>query len=103
MQQTRPDRAGSTTSAGPLGAGLTMVAAVALFTLAGRWLDEELGWSSPLFLLVGFSLGALGGFLHLVNTVAPELLPFRSKPAPTSRPGDDPADASPPGDDADST
>ena len=79
-----------------------MVAAVALFTLGGRWLDEELGWSSPLFLLVGFILGALGGFVHLVNTVAPEMLPFRSMPAPTSKPDDEPADSSSPADDVDS-
>ena len=87
MQQSRPEPEGKTRSAGPLGSGLTMIAAVALFTLGGRWLDERLGWSSPLFLLVGFGLGAFGGFLHLVNSVAPELLPFRSKPSSAARPG----------------
>lgn len=84
MQQTRSDHDGQTSSAGPLGAGLTMIAAVALFALGGRWLDEKLG-CSPLFLLIGFALGALGGFIHLVNAVSPELLPFRPKPSPASK------------------
>ena len=100
MPQTRPEPEGKSTSASPLGAGLTMIAAVALFTLGGQWLDERLGWSSPLFLLVGFGLGAFGGFLHLVNAVAPELLPFRSKPGFAARSGaakprQEPADPGP--------
>ena len=102
MQQTTPEPSGKTSNAGPLGAGLTMIAVVALFALGGRWLDEKLG-SSPLFLLLGFSLGALGGFIHLVNSVAPELLPFRRQPPPTSPPDDEPDDSSAPGDESDPT
>ena len=63
----------------PLGASMTLIAAVVLFTLGGKWLDDRWG-TSPLCLLIGFGLGALGGFIHLVNAVSPELLPFGPKP-----------------------
>jgi Putative F0F1-ATPase subunit Ca2+/Mg2+ transporter len=73
MQQIKSSR-----TTHPLGSGMTMIAAVALFALGGRWLDEKTGLG-PLFLLLGFFLGALGGFIHLVASMAPELLPFTSK------------------------
>ena len=68
----------------PLGASMTLIVVVVLFTLGGRWLDDQWG-TSPLCLLIGFFLGALGGFIHLVNAVAPELLPFGSKTRSESR------------------
>lgn len=84
-----------------LGAGLTLAVTVGLFAWAGLALDDWLA-TSPLFLCVLVLLGVVGGFLHLVKTVAPELLPFgrRGPRAPGaqghgSRPGD-PADRSDP-------
>jgi hypothetical protein len=73
MQQIKSER-----TTHPLGAGMTMIAVVALFALGGRWLDGKTGLG-PLFLLIGFFIGAFGGFIHLVAALAPELLPFRSK------------------------
>ena len=61
-----------------LGAGLTWVVSVALFAYGGYWLD---GWLAtlPLFLVVGSVLGAVGGFIHFLSHVAPEMLPFGKK------------------------
>ena len=64
-----------------------MAVAVGLFSYGGHLLDQELS-TSPAFLLTGLVLGALGGFLHLVNLVAPELLPFRKKPRDPEAPDD---------------
>ncbi|MBI5852281.1 MAG: AtpZ/AtpI family protein [Planctomycetes bacterium] len=61
-----------------LGAALTMALAVALFTWGGYRLDLALG-SSPLFVFAGAMLGVVGGFLHLVRVLAPELRLFRKK------------------------
>lgn len=55
-----------------------MAVTVGLFSYGGYLLDQKLS-TSPVFLLIGLALGASGGFLHLVNVVAPELLPFRKK------------------------
>lgn len=58
-----------------LGAALTLAAAVALFAFGGYRLDLALD-SSPVFVLVGLALGALGGFIHVLRVLAPDLLPF---------------------------
>jgi len=58
-----------------LGAGLTLAASVGLFAYGGLWLDGRLG-SKPLFLLVGVGCGIVGGILHLIRVLAPELWPF---------------------------
>jgi hypothetical protein len=65
-----------------VGAGLTMVVTVGLLAYGGIWLDRRLG-TNPLFVVVGALLGVVGGTLHLIGVVAPEMLPFRRKaPAP---------------------
>lgn len=48
--------------------GLTYGAAVALYGLGGWWLDGKLG-TSPLFLLLGVGLGAIGGFFWIYREV----------------------------------
>lgn len=58
-----------------MGAGLTWVVSVALFSYGGYWLDGRLG-TSPLFVILGAVAGAVGGFIHFLSHVAPELLPF---------------------------
>jgi F0F1-type ATP synthase assembly protein I len=47
---------------------LTYGAAVVLYALGGWWLDGKLG-TSPLFLLIGVGLGAVGGFLWVYREV----------------------------------
>jgi F0F1-type ATP synthase assembly protein I len=64
-----------------------MAVTVGLFSYGGHLLDQQLS-TSPAFLLTGLVVGALGGFLHLVNLVAPELLPFRKKPRDPETPED---------------
>ena len=58
-----------------IGAALAFAAAVALFAWGGHWLDGRFD-TSPLFLILGAALGVLGGFLHLIRKLAPDLLPF---------------------------
>ena len=58
-----------------VGAGLTLAATVGLFTFGGHLLDGALG-TTPLFLIVGLLLGAIGGFIHLFSVAAPGALPF---------------------------
>ena len=62
-----------------MGAGLTLAASVGLFAYGGLWLDERLG-SKPAFLLVGVLCGIVGGILHLIRVLAPELWPFGKSP-----------------------
>ena len=70
-----------------VGAGLTMAVVVGLFSYGGHLLDEKTG-SSPVFLLLGLALGGVGGFIHLVSVVAPEMLPFKPKKPPPGEDGD---------------
>jgi F0F1-type ATP synthase assembly protein I len=57
----------------PTAAGVTFGVSVVVFTLGGyaldRWLD-----TLPLFLLIGLAIGAIGGFIHLVEKVSPGTL-----------------------------
>ncbi len=49
-----------------------MAVAVALFGYGGHLLDASWG-TKPWFLLVGCAVGVLGGFIHLIKALAPEL------------------------------
>lgn len=64
--------------AGVLGAGTTLVVVVGLFAWGGYLLDNWLSMT-PLFVVVGALIGAVGGFIHFLHKVAPELLPFGRK------------------------
>jgi len=59
---------------GAIGAGLSMALFIGLFALGGHQLDRYLD-SSPWCLVAATMLGVAGSFLHLVRTLAPELLP----------------------------
>ncbi|MCP4547945.1 MAG: AtpZ/AtpI family protein [bacterium] len=48
--------------------GVTFAASIALYTLAGLWLDKKLG-VLPLFTLLGAAVGTVGGFLWLYREV----------------------------------
>jgi F0F1-type ATP synthase assembly protein I len=81
MATLRPDRLSR-----HVGAGLTFAVTIGLFAYGGYLLDGWLG-ASPAFLIVGVFLGGVGGFLHLVRMVAPELLPWgRRQPPPDQKP-----------------
>ena len=62
-----------------VGAGLTLAVTVGLFAYGGLWLDRQLG-TRPWMLLLLVLIGILGGMLHLIRVVAPDMLPF-DKPA----------------------
>jgi len=68
-----PKSTGGSTRA--VGAGLTLAVSVGLFALGGLWLDGKAG-TKPAFLLVGVCCGIVGGILHLIRVLAPELWPF---------------------------
>ena len=68
-----------------IGAGLTLAVSVGLFACAGLWLDRQLGTKPWLLLLLVF-LGIVGGILHLIREVAPEMWPFGA-PAQRGEPG----------------
>jgi hypothetical protein len=52
-----------------IAASTSLVAAVALFTLGGVWLDRKLGNKVPWFTLLGAVLGMTGGFIGFFKTV----------------------------------
>ena len=62
-------------------AGITFALILVLFTLGGWWLDGKLG-TSPLWVLLGFACGSVGGFIHLVEKVSPGTL-FGSRASKT--------------------
>ncbi|MFN3240228.1 MAG: AtpZ/AtpI family protein [Planctomycetota bacterium] len=62
-----------------IGAGLTLAVSVGVFAYGGIWLDRQFG-TKPWLLLLLVLLGIVGGMLHLIREVAPELWPF-GKPA----------------------
>jgi hypothetical protein len=80
----RPSRGNSRA----LGAGLTLAVTVALFAAGGQWLDTRLG-TKPWLLLVCCCCGIVGGILHLIRVLAPEMWPFgklpRNDPPPPAR------------------
>jgi len=61
-----------------LSASLTWAACLGLFAWGGFWLDGKVG-TKPLFMLVGCALGGIGGFIHFLATLAPEVLPWKKR------------------------
>lgn len=78
MGNSKPD---NQNSARVLGAGLTLAVSVGLFAYGGLWIDAQFG-TKPWFLLLLVACGIVGGILHLIRVLAPEMWPF---PRPTSR------------------
>ncbi len=77
-------------SSSALGAGLTLAVSVGLFAYGGLWLDAQLG-TRPWLLLLCVGCGIVGGILHLIRVLAPELWPFgklprNGAPPPSNRP-----------------
>ena len=68
-----------------LSASLTWAASLGLFAWGGFWLDTKVG-TKPLFMLVGCALGGIGGFLHFLTSLAPELLPWGNPKASRQAP-----------------
>jgi len=68
-----------------LGAGLTLAATVGLFAYGGLWLDARLG-TRPWMLLLCVGCGIVGGILHLIRVLAPELWPFGKLPRSGGKP-----------------
>ena len=62
-----------------LSAGMTLAVSVGLFAYGGLWLDERFG-TKPLCVLVFVCLGFVGGTLHLIRVLAPEMWPFGKLP-----------------------
>ena len=52
-----------------MGASLSLVAAVGMFTWAGIWLDRKVGTNAPWFTILGAVLGMTGGFISFFRTV----------------------------------
>jgi hypothetical protein len=69
-----------------LGAGLTLAVSVGGFAYGGLWLDARAG-TTPLFVLLGVGCGAVGGMLHLIRVLAPEMWPFGKPPRQLPRSG----------------
>jgi F0F1-type ATP synthase assembly protein I len=61
-----------------------MVVVAGLFGYGGHLLDGVVG-SRPLFVILGVVLGFVGGFIHLLSVVAPEMLPFGRRKGPTDK------------------
>lgn len=74
-------------------AAMTMAVTVGLFAFGGIWLDKRFG-TKPLFLLLLVLSGLVGGVLHLIWAVAPEMWPF-GKPAEKEEQDDGPSDRPP--------
>lgn len=71
-----------------LGAGLTLAVSTALLAYGGMWLDERWG-TMPLWTVFGVLWGFLGGTVHLLRVLAPELLPFSRRRAAGTKSRDD--------------
>ena len=52
-----------------IAASTQLVAAVAVFSLLGWWLDGKLGHETPWVLLLGAAAGMTGGFISFFRTV----------------------------------
>jgi F0F1-type ATP synthase assembly protein I len=76
MSKPSPTQQGS---ARTLGAGLTLAVSVGLFAYGGLWLDARYG-TKPWLLLLCVACGIVGGILHLIRVLAPEMWPFGRLP-----------------------
>ena len=74
-----------------LGAGLTLAVSTALLACGGMWLDERFG-TKPLCTVLGALWGFLGGTVHLLRVLAPELLPFSKRRVAQPKSRDDAID-----------
>ena len=61
---------------------MTLAVSVGLFAYGGHWLDRQFG-TKPWFLLLLVLCGIVGGMLHMILTVAPEMWPFGKQPEDT--------------------
>lgn len=68
-----------------LGAGLTLAVSVGLFAYVGLRLDAHFG-TRPWCLLVCVGCGIVGGILHLIWVLAPEMWPFGKSPRDGGKP-----------------
>lgn len=73
-----------------IGAALTFAVAVALFAWLGHLGDGALG-TSPILMVVGVLMGLVGGFLHVLRVLAPDMLPFAKRRGAADR--TEPADS----------
>ncbi|MCU0865817.1 MAG: AtpZ/AtpI family protein [Planctomycetes bacterium] len=74
-----PGASGRPQSNRALGAGLTLAVSVVLSAYGGLWLDARFG-TKPWLLLLCVGFGIVGGILHLIRVLAPELWPFGKLP-----------------------
>lgn len=70
-RRTSAEKTGSALRAAAVlsGAGITMAASVAIGALGGNWLDQRFG-TAPWLLVIGFLLGAIGGFVQMARMIA---------------------------------
>ena len=68
---------------------MTFVASAVVLGAVGYWVDGLLG-TKPFILILGILLGFVGGFIHLLARVAPDLLPFGRDRSPPSDDDHDP-------------
>jgi hypothetical protein len=78
-----------------LGAGLTLAVSVGLFAYGGLWLDARLQ-TKPWLLLLCVACGIVGGILHLILVLAPEMWPFGKSPRNGPPPPSGPPQSGPP-------
>jgi ATP synthase protein I len=50
-------------------AGISLAAAVGIFTWLGHWVDGKVGTETPWFTIAGAVLGMAGGFISFFKTV----------------------------------
>ncbi|MCR9246936.1 MAG: AtpZ/AtpI family protein [bacterium] len=70
---------------GALGAGLTFALSVALFAYGGLWLDGYFG-TKPWCMVALVLCGIVGGTLHVIRVLAPEMWPFGELASPFDKP-----------------
>lgn len=90
---------GLTGGTNAIGSSMTAAVAVALFAWGGMKLDQR--WDTqPWMLLLGASLGGLGGFLYMLKELSPDLLPWSAEPSEPTGTNEPAAEERSDGDDA---